>query len=655
MIGPSCAGRNAPSVLIATTALVSVGIVGTASAQCTNTVTNPAQSATLNAVGGGVASTANSILSVVNTMDTAFLAQGTAFVTSPPSSTPDQPGGGVWAREVFGRATTESTGTTNGAVVSGATVPNAITCNSSVRQEFGGVQVGADVARLNVGGSGAQLFFGLTGGVGRAVASDNTSTFSGTFTVPFVGAYGALVYGDFLADLMVRDNFYSMEISNPSISLHDQSLNASGPSISGNVIYHFQIPNSAWSIEPSIGFVHSEVRVDPLSIRGNLTASETTLSGGETPPGTLSFEDIKSTLGRAGVRVGTSLTAGNLALAPFLTASVWHEFEPSSAATFTSDPSFSTNFQQMTSRIGTYGQYSAGVSGELIGTGWAGYARVDFRDGKNIESVSVNGGLRYSFDPRQFGAGAMGADISKTAPLYKAPPAPAAATFTWTGCYLGAQGGAGWGRSDNNVTLKSSQTTFPFGPSSGLADETPADFSSRPRGELFGGQLGCNYQFGTWVIGIEGEGWSSNMKQTTLNFGTEDPTPDPHRLEASNLWDAALSARFGIAIDRAFLYGKLGLAYGEFQYAFTDATDNHDFNVGTTQVGGIFGAGAEYSITQNWSARIEYDWVNYGTNTVNTHLTIPGNFLSGTITPYSFSVKETTSIIKAGVNFKFGT
>jgi outer membrane autotransporter protein len=593
-------------------------------------------------------------------MDTAFLTQGTAFVTSPSSSTPDQPGGGVWAREVFGRATTESTGTTNGAVVSGATVPNTITCDSSVRQEFGGVQVGADLGRLNLGASGANVFFGLTGGVGRANASENNSAFSGTFTVPFVGAYGALVYGNFLADLMVRGNFYSMDVSNASIALHDQSLKASGASISGNVLYHFQIPNSTWSIEPSIGFVHSDVRVDPLSIPGNLRAGETTLSGGETPPGTLSFEDIKSTLGRAGVRVGTSLTAGNLALAPFLTASVWHEFEPSSAATFSSDPAFNTSFQQMTSRIGTYGQYSAGVAGELIGTGWAGYARVDFRDGKNIESVSVNGGLRYSFDPRQFGAGAMGADISKTAPLYKVPPAPAVAPFTWTGCYLGAQGGAGWGRSDNNVTLRSgsSQTINPppFGTRAGLADEDPADFSSRPRGELIGGQLGCNYQFGTWVIGIEGEGWSSNMKQTTLNSGMEDlPIVDSHKLETRSLWDTALSARFGFAIDRAFLYGKLGLAYGAFQYAFTDANDNHDFNVGTTQVGGIFGAGAEYGITQNWSARIEYDWVNYGTNTVTTHLTIPGNFLSGTITPYSFSVKETTSIIKAGVNFKFGT
>jgi opacity protein-like surface antigen len=646
-MGLSCAGGNAPLVLIATTALVSVGIVGTARAQCSNSATNPVQSATLNAVGGGVASTANSILSVVNTMDTAFLAQGTAFVTTPATSTPDQPTGGVWAREVFGRSTTQSTGTTNGAVVSGATVPNTITCNSSVRQEFGGVQVGADVGRLDLGASGANLFFGLTGGVGRAVASDNNATFSGTFSVPFVGGYSMLTYGNFLADLMVRENFYSMETSNPIITLHDQSLNAIGTSISGNVLYHFGIPSSTWSIEPSIGFVHSDVRVDALSIPGNLHAGDITGTGGLTPPGTLSLEDIKSTLGRAGVRVGTSLTAGNLALAPFLTASIWHEFEPGSAATFSSGAPFNTNFQQITSRIGTYGQYSAGVAGELTGTGWAGYARLDFREGKNIESVSVNGGLRYSFDPRQFGAPVMAADAAKAAPSYKAPPAPAAAAFTWTGCYLGAQGGAGWGRSVNNAAS----------PSNRLADETPADFSSRPRGGLIGGQLGCNYQVGTWVIGIEGEGWSSNMKQTTTHLTNEDLalSPDSHKLEASNSWDAALSARFGIAVDRMFLYGKLGLAYGEFQYAFTDAVDNHDFNVGTNQVGGIFGAGAEYGITQNWTARIEYDWVNFGTHTVNTHLTQPSSFLSGSTNPYSFSVKETTSIIKAGVNFKFGT
>ena len=52
-----------------------------------------------------------------------------------------------------------------------------------------------------------------------------------------------------------------------------------------------------------------------------------------------------------------------------------------------------------TSRVGTYGQFGLGVAGQVIDTGWLGYARVDYRTGENIEGVSGNIGLRYQFNP----------------------------------------------------------------------------------------------------------------------------------------------------------------------------------------------------------------------------------------------------------------
>ena len=185
-----------------------------AQAQCTASTST---SGTLRLVGSGVASTANSILAVVNTMDTVFLAQGSAFVTSPASQTPDQLAGGVWGREVVGQSTTKSTGTADGAVVFGVPAGN-LTCNTNVHQDFGGAQFGFDLGKLNFGGTGENIFFGLTAGYARSTAYDNNVAFSGSFEAPFLGAYSVFTYGNFFADVMLRGNFYQMQLENPLVS-----------------------------------------------------------------------------------------------------------------------------------------------------------------------------------------------------------------------------------------------------------------------------------------------------------------------------------------------------------------------------------------------------------------------------------------------------
>ena len=238
---------------------------------------------------------------------------------------------------------------------------------------------------------------------------------------------------------------------------------------------------------------------------------------------------------------------------------------------------------------------------------------------------------------------AMAADMR--APVYKAPPKVAA--FSWSGCYLGVQGGYGWGRSNTDAGSSSNR----------IADETPADFGGSPRGGIAGGQMGCNYQASpNWVVGIEGEGWRSWMKETASSIGNEDVLPDVHTLRAQNMWDAALSLRLGVAVDHALFYVKGGGAYGSFQYTFIDAADFHDFDVNSTKFGWLVGAGLEYAITDNWTAKVEYDYLNFGSNNVATFLIASerggGPFGAGGA-PYSFSVTETKNIVKAGFNFKF--
>jgi hypothetical protein len=104
---------------------------------------------------------------------------------------------------------------------------------------------------------------------------------------------------------------------------------------------------------------------------------------------------------------------------------------------------------------------------------------------------------------------ANAADLGR--PVYKAPP-PATApapVFSWTGCYIGAHIGGGWGRKDISIPnlataaeIPPSEVTFSVPP---IRDNTS--------GFLGGGQVGCNYQFASnWVIGIEGDGSAADIR-----------------------------------------------------------------------------------------------------------------------------------------------
>ena len=88
---------------------------------------------------------------------------------------------------------------------------------------------------------------------------------------------------------------------------------------------------------------------------------------------------------------------------PFAVASVVHEFKGEVISTLsisdpklTGSPSFfeSSVFTSSTSRVGTYGQFGAGIAGN---TGWLGYACVDVKRGENVEGLGVNMGLRYQW------------------------------------------------------------------------------------------------------------------------------------------------------------------------------------------------------------------------------------------------------------------
>ncbi|HEY6258170.1 MAG TPA: outer membrane beta-barrel protein [Xanthobacteraceae bacterium] len=231
---------------------------------------------------------------------------------------------------------------------------------------------------------------------------------------------------------------------------------------------------------------------------------------------------------------------------------------------------------------------------------------------------------------------AMAADLSRpppAAPVYTKAPMMAP-LFTWTGCYVGGNGGGVWARKTLTTASAVSVNGVPFATG---ASEGSLDIN----GGVAGGQVGCNYQMGTWVIGAQGDfDWSSAKSSVTDTvFGTSDS------VKIKSL--ASVTGRVGYAWDRFLLYAKGGGAWETDDYSATSAFTS--LTVSDTRTGWTVGGGGEYAFTDWLTGFVEYDYYDFGTKTET---------FAGTLGPIvgtvAVSVKETKSVAKAGLNFKFG-
>ena len=254
----ACAGL-AGLVLAAPAAFAQAPPPTTTSFQnCTTTqVATPFTITNIGTLAIPTSATAAAISAAIGSVNTAFLTQqGSAFVSAPADPAPDQPGGGVWARGVGGQVNITSTSNSVGVSTQGGAVINTATsnCNNSQRQTFAGAQVGTDIARLNY--AGWNLHLGTTAGYLNSRTTDNAG-FGNEFDVPFWGAYFVATKGRFFADLMVRQEFYNINLNNPAFAFTNQPIGAHGYSISASTGYNFDL-GQGWFIEPSAGFIYSK-------------------------------------------------------------------------------------------------------------------------------------------------------------------------------------------------------------------------------------------------------------------------------------------------------------------------------------------------------------------------------------------------------------
>lgn len=220
--------------------------------------------------------------------------------------------------------------------------------------------------------------------------------------------------------------------------------------------------------------------------------------------------------------------------------------------------------------------------------------------------------------------------------------------WSWTGFYLGGHVGAGWGTTES--TLES--IVAPGFPAVGIG--FPVAQNNRS-GFLGGGQVGYNYQSGWAVFGIQGDIAGLSVKGTT-------PCIIALSCTANSDWLATATGRFGgLVTDKTLIYAKGGAAWLHTKHSVSiPALGLGGFgglgigsaSVQTTSVGWLLGMGAEYAFSPNWSAFLEYNYMEFDTKNAALDLAALGGLGAGAVTG-NVGFKNKLSIAKVGVNYKF--
>src|SRR5262245_22432747 len=209
----------------------------------------------------------------------------------------------------------------------------------------------------------------------------------------------------------------------------------------------------------------------------------------------------------------------------------------------------------------------------------------------------------------------------------KAPPLAAPApVVTWTGCYIGVNVGGGFASEKYRDPLAA----------------PPDDFLGKhdANGVVGGGQIGCDYQFGAWLIGAQGMFDGADLTGDHLFDGDVFHTRIP--------WFATATGRIGWLPDPSFLlYVKGGGAWKRQEETIIDA-GILEAAATKTRSGYVAGGGFEWRFWPNWSFFAEYNYLGFNNS---SNLTFAA-FEAGAL-PFPLEVKEHVSVVVAGVNWRF--
>jgi outer membrane immunogenic protein len=236
----------------------------------------------------------------------------------------------------------------------------------------------------------------------------------------------------------------------------------------------------------------------------------------------------------------------------------------------------------------------------------------------------------------------------------KAPPIAPPPIWSWTGFYIGAHAGYGFGADDNVETTGQA----PGNIANVLGGARPGSVSLDRNGFIGGGQIGYNWQFApNWLFGIEADISYTDFQEsvTVTTFPLVGPGTLANTFESRVDWLGTVRGRLGYVFDRTLIYATGGLAYGDVrnsvdffgpagQLQFTGSTSN-------IETGFTVGGGIEHAFAPNWTVKGEYLYYDLGSNTVNVAV-IPGSGGGGT--GYNTTFENNGHIGRVGLNYKFG-
>ncbi|MFN3890466.1 MAG: outer membrane protein [Beijerinckiaceae bacterium] len=270
-------------------------------------------------------------------------------------------------------------------------------------------------------------------------------------------------------------------------------------------------------------------------------------------------------------------------------------------------------------------------------------------------------------------AAAIAADLPARGPAVAPAPVYAAPIFTWSGFYVGLNAGAGFGNRDDRG-WRAYTTNSDFA-------EDAADFnaliagrhrSGDDAGFTGGAQIGYNWQFGGMVVGLEadvnyldrnGGSRSYDVLDVAGPGGPYDVVLRGNR--GGSNWFGTIRPRIGVAFDRTMLYATGGLAWGGSRAGGGSVTV---YQADSDQIvarwegrrrsgsnwGWTLGAGIEHAFTNNWSAKLEYLYVDLDRGGDSNLVRVSGPTQADQVYFRTGRNSDSFHVIRAGLNFRFG-
>jgi opacity protein-like surface antigen len=268
-----------------------------------------------------------------------------------------------------------------------------------------------------------------------------------------------------------------------------------------------------------------------------------------------------------------------------------------------------------------------------------GTRNVFFADGANAFFDDLNVPIAQRLHLVKFGVNYRpnGAPLLADGPVTRAmptkgPPIPTTqAPWNWAGLYLGGHLGAGWGTKEQTIVFD-------------VADALAADSSHTVNGFLGGVQAGYNWQHGRLVFGLEADLSAADLKGQglCLVFGFDNCTTRVG-------WVSTVTGRVGWTIDRALVYAKGGVAFVRDEYKIDEfGLPDTQVAASETRRGWVFGTGLEFALTPNWSAKVEYNYLDLGRENVF----FANSEIAGFEDP-NVQIRQRLHLVKVGANYRF--